>query len=60
MEELNIDSKAKNIFSMIISRMFNVKSKLKETEEFQKANIIPKTIRVEEMEILLNHVFPIL
>lgn len=48
MEELNIDSKAKNIFSMIISRMFNVKSKLKETEEFQKANIIPKTIRVEE------------
>ena len=33
---------------MIISRMFNVKSKLKETEEFQKAKIIPKTIRVEE------------
>ena len=32
---------------MIINRMFNVKSKLKDTDEFTKANIIPKTIRVE-------------
>lgn len=47
MKELNIDSTAKNVFSMIISRMFNVKSKLKDTDEFTKANIIPKTIRVE-------------
>ena len=47
MKELNIDSKAKNVFSMIISRMFNVKSRLKDTDEFTKANIIPKTIRVE-------------
>lgn len=48
MTELKVDTNAKNVFSMIVSRMFNVKSKLKETEEFQKANIIPKTIRVEE------------
>ena len=48
MKEFDIDSKAKNINSMIVSRMFNVKSKLKDTEEFQKANIIPKTIRIEE------------
>ena len=48
MKEFNIDSKAKNINSMIISRMFNVKSKLQDTDEFQKANIIPKTIRIEE------------
>lgn len=47
MRELNIDSKAKNVLSMIISRMFNVKSNLKDTDEFIKANIIPKTIRVE-------------
>lgn len=47
MKELNIDSKAKNILNMIINRMFNVKSKLKDTDEFVKANIIPKTIRVE-------------
>ena len=48
MREFNIDSKAKSINSMLISRMFNVKSKLSDTEEFQKANIIPKTIRIEE------------
>jgi len=47
MKELNIDSKAKNVLNMIINRMFNVKSKLKDTDEFVKANIIPKTIRVE-------------
>ena len=48
MNEFNIDSSAKNVNSMLVSRMFNVKSKLGETEEFQKANIIPKTIRIEE------------
>ena len=48
MKELNIDSKAKNINSLLINKMFNVRSNLAETEEFQKANIIPKTIRIEE------------
>ena len=48
MKEFNIDSNAKNINSMLISRMFNVKSKLSETDEFKKANIIPKTVRIEE------------
>lgn len=48
MKELSIDSKAKNIFSMIISKMFNVKSKLRDIDEFIKAKIIPKTIRVED------------
>ena len=48
MKEFDIDSKAKNINSMLVSRMFNVKGKLADTEEFQKANIIPKTIRIEE------------
>lgn len=48
MKEFNIDTKTKNVNSKLISRMFNVKSKLSETEEFQKAKIIPKTIRIEE------------
>ena len=48
MKELNIDSNAKNINSLLINKMFNVRSNLAETEEFQKANIIPKTIRLEE------------
>lgn len=48
--EFNINPKtsAKNINSMIVARMFNVKSNLRKTDEFQKANIVPKTIRVEE------------
>ena len=44
----NIDSNAKNINGIIVSRMFNVKGRLADTEEFQKANIIPRTIRIEE------------
>ena len=44
----NIDSSAKNINGIIVSRMFNVKGRLSDTEEFQKANIIPRTIRIEE------------
>ena len=48
MKELNVDSKAKNIFSVLINRMFHVKTNLRNTDEFLKANIIPKTVRVEE------------
>lgn len=48
MKEFNIESPAKNINNMIICRMFGVKGNLSETEEFAKANIIPRTIRVEE------------
>ena len=47
MKEFGLESNAKNINNMLISRMFNVKSKLAETDEFQKAKIIPKTIRIE-------------
>lgn len=45
---INPNCNSKAIFMMIVNRMFQVKSKLKNTEEFQKAKIIPKTIRVEE------------
>ena len=48
LNEFGLESNAKNINSIIISRMFNVKGKLSETDEFQKAKIVPKTIRIEE------------
>lgn len=48
MKEFNIETSSKNINSVLISRMFDIKGKLGETEEFQKAKIIPKTIRIEE------------
>lgn len=44
----NIKSNAKNINGILVSRMFNVKGKLSDTDEFVKANIIPRTIRIEE------------
>lgn len=43
-----IDSKAKNINSILVSRMFGVNGLLSKTDEFLKANIVPKTVRVEE------------
>lgn len=48
MKEFGIESTAKSINRMLINRMFNVKSELDKTDEFQKANIVPKTIRIEE------------
>lgn len=48
MEKFNIDSNAKNLNAMIISRMFDIKGNLSETDEFLKANIIPRTIRIEK------------
>lgn len=48
MKEFNIESSAKNLNAMLISRMFGVKGNLSETDEFLKANIVPRTIRVEE------------
>ena len=44
----SISEKSKDRYSMIINKMFNVGKGLKNTEEFLKANIIPKTIRMEE------------
>ena len=47
MKLFNIESTAKSVNSIIISRMFGVKGNLNETEEFLKANIISKTVRIE-------------
>ena len=47
-KEFNIKTTPKNLNSILINRMFNLKGNLSDTEEFQKANIIPKSIRIEE------------
>ncbi len=46
-EMFKIDSKAKNLNEILITRMLGVKGRLSSTDEFVKANIVPKTIRVE-------------
>ncbi len=48
MSVFEIKSKSKDIYSRIVNHMFNVKRGLDRTDEFTKANIISKTIRVEE------------
>lgn len=43
-----IDSSAKNLNEVIISRIFGIKGKLSNTDEFMKAGITVKTIRIEK------------
>ena len=45
---LDIDSSAKNINGIIVNKMFGIKGRLSDTDEFIKANIIPRTIRIEQ------------
>lgn len=46
-EEFNLNSEMKNINERIIASILGIKGSIAKTEEFKKANIIPKTIRVE-------------
>lgn len=47
-EKCNIDSTAKNVNELILAKMLGIEGKISRTEEFQKAGIIPKTIRVQK------------
>lgn len=47
-EMFSIQGKTKDDCSRIVNRMFNLKRGLNDTEEFTKANIISKSIRIEE------------
>lgn len=42
-----IDSNAKNLNEILLAQMLDVKGRITNTEEFRKAGIIPKTIRVQ-------------
>lgn len=41
-----VESNAKNLNEVLLARMLEVKGKIAYTDEFQKAGIVPKTIRV--------------
>lgn len=47
-ELFSITSTAKHLNDILLARMLNVKGNIAKTEEFQNANIIPKTIRVQK------------
>ena len=43
----NITSTAKNVNELILAKMLGVEGKISQTEEFKKAGIVPKTIRIQ-------------
>lgn len=45
---------SKSINDSIVSRMFGIKGKINKTEEFQKANMISKTVRVNENDSVIE------
>ena len=44
----NVKSNAKNVFELLVAKMLGIDGKISKTDEFLKANITPKFIRVEE------------
>lgn len=44
---LGVDSYAKSLNEILLARMLHVKGRIAHTEEFRKAGIVPKTIRVQ-------------
>lgn len=49
----------KNINAMLVSRMLGIKGNIEKTEEFQKAGVVVKTIRVEHNGTIEQHMsFP--
>ena len=58
-ELFGIKSNAKSLNEMLVARMLGVKGKVAATDEFVKANIVPKTIRVNEKgKIIESMSFP--
>ncbi len=47
MDTFHVNSKAKNIIELILAKMLGVEGRVTHTEEFRKAGIVPKTIRVQ-------------
>ena len=44
--EFNLKTTAKNVNELILARILGLKGKISSTNEFKKANIVPKTIRI--------------
>lgn len=54
-----VESNAKNLNEILVARMLGVKGRVASTDEFVKANIVPKTIRINEKgKIIESMSFP--
>ena len=47
-ERFSLKSSAKNLNELLLARILGVEGRISDTEEFKKANIVPKTIRLNE------------
>ena len=47
-ERFGVETDAKSLNEILLARMLGVKGRIAHTEEFQKAGIVPKTIRVQK------------
>lgn len=45
---LGVESTAKNLNEILLAKMLGVNGKISNTEEFKKASIVPKTIRIQQ------------
>lgn len=58
-EIFGVESRAKNLNEILIAKILGVNGKISQTQEFQKANIVPKTIRVQSDGSIKEHMsFP--
>lgn len=58
-EIFNVKSNAKSINEILVARMLGVNGKVSKTSEFMKANIVTKTIRIEQNGTIKEHMsFP--
>lgn len=45
---LGVESTAKNLNELLLAKMLGINGKISNSEEFKKANIVPKTIRIQK------------
>ena len=50
-----VESTAKNLNEILVAKMLGIDGKVSKSEEFMKANIVPKTIRVNADESINEH-----
>ncbi len=56
---LGVESKAKNLNELLLAKMLGIEGKISNCEEFQKAGILPKTVRIQrDGSIIENMSFP--
>ena len=53
-ECFRVDTQAKNVNEILLAKMLGIHGKIAYTNEFQKANIVPKTIRIQRKYVFPN------